>query len=62
MSAPVLADGSIEYRRPTSQPGDYVELTAEIDLLLVFSACPDDHYPTNGGDGRPRDAHVRVLR
>jgi hypothetical protein len=61
MLAPVSDGRRIDFVRPTSRPGDYVELRAETDCLMVFSACPDDVYPTNGGDGTPRDAHVEVL-
>ncbi len=61
MLAPVKDGRTIDYVRPTSAPGDYVEVTAETDCLMAFSACPDDVYPTNGGDGTPQDAHVEVL-
>lgn len=61
MLAPVRDGRAIDYVRPTSAPGDYVEVTAETDCLMAFSACPDDVYPTNGGDGTPQDAHVEVL-
>ena len=61
MSAPVRDGRSIEFRRPRCRPGDHVELRAELDCILVLSACPDDVYPTNGGDGRPVDAHVLTL-
>jgi uncharacterized protein YcgI (DUF1989 family) len=36
-------------------------MRAEMDCLMVFSACPDDVYPTNGGDGTPVDAHVELV-
>ena len=58
MSAPVTDAGSITYQRPSSRPGDHVEVRAEFDYTLILSACPDDHCPTNGGDGTPTDAHV----
>jgi uncharacterized protein YcgI (DUF1989 family) len=61
MLAPVIDGRRIDYVRPTSKPGDHVELAALTDCLMVFSACPDDVYPTNGGDGTPRDAHVELL-
>jgi len=61
MRAPVRDGRRIEYERPTCKPGDHVELRAEMDCVLVFSACADDVYPTNGGDGTPRDAHFQVL-
>ncbi len=43
------------------EPGDYVELRAEIDCVVAFSACPDDVYRTNGGDGTPADAHFAIF-
>jgi len=61
MSAPVRGGRNIEFRRPVCRAGDHVELLAELDCILVLSACPDDAYPTNGGDGTPADAHVLVL-
>ena len=61
MLAPVRDGRTIAYERPTARPGDAVEIAALADCLMVFSACPDDVYPTNGGDGRPRDAHVELL-
>jgi len=61
MLAPVTTSGGIEYLRPRSAPGDYVELRADVDCIMAFSACPDDVYPTNGGDGRPRDIHLVVF-
>lgn len=57
-----VPDGrSIVYERPKARPGDYVELEAQMDSIMVFSACPDDVYPTNGGDGRARDVEVALL-
>jgi len=46
---------------PVSKPGDYVTLRAELDLLVVFSACPQDMVPTNGAGCTPTDAHFAVL-
>ncbi|MEM7119861.1 MAG: urea carboxylase-associated family protein [Pseudomonadota bacterium] len=61
MLAPVADGRTIDYVRPTSEPGAYVEVMAEADCVMAFSACPDDVYPTNGDDGTPQDAHVEVL-
>lgn len=61
MLAPVQDGRTIDYVRPTSRTGDAVELKVLADCLMAFSACPDDLYPTNGGDGKPRDAHVELL-
>ena len=60
MNAPVTDGRAIDYIRPLSRPGDYVELRAEIDCLIAFSACPDDVYPTNGGDGTPADIQIVI--
>jgi uncharacterized protein YcgI (DUF1989 family) len=61
MIAEVDASGHINYKRASTRPGAYVELTAQIPLVVSLSACPDDIYPTNGGDGAPRDAEVRIC-
>ncbi len=58
MLAPVKDGRTIDFVRPIARPGDYVEVEARMDCLMVFSACPDDVYPTNGGDGQPRDVHI----
>jgi hypothetical protein len=60
MNAPVRDGRCIEFVRPTCEPGDYVDLRAEMDCLVVLSACQDDVYPTNGGDGTPRDVDLLV--
>ncbi len=60
MSVPIAADGALTFERPHSARGDAVVVRALADLLLVCSACPDDLYPTNGGDGSPRDVELRI--
>ena len=60
MIAAVPQGKAIDYRRPVSKPGDLVTVRAEIDCIFAVSACPDDVYPTNGGDGTPRDVLLRV--
>jgi len=40
MNVPVLPDGALAIVDGASKPGDYVELTAEIDVLCVISNCP----------------------
>jgi hypothetical protein len=59
MNIPVKGDGAIERLAPASRPGDYILLRAEIDLVLVLSACPQDITLINGG--QPTDAHVQIL-
>jgi len=46
--------GSLEIVPPTVAKGDYLEMRAETDLLVVISACPMDIAMTNGPDGKVR--------
>lgn len=59
MNIPVAADGTILREPPVSRPGDAVEFRAEMPLVLVLSACPQDITVINGQ--APRDAHYRIL-
>lgn len=59
-NAPVRADGAQVIAAPVSRPGDHVLLRAELDLLLVLSACPQDLVPTNGAAGVPTEVHFGV--
>ncbi|MBK6787434.1 MAG: urea carboxylase-associated family protein [Gemmatimonadaceae bacterium] len=60
MNIPVAPDGSIRFLPPVSRPGSGITLRAEMDLVLVFSACPQDMIPINGADCVPREAHFEV--
>jgi len=42
MNTPVGADATIDWKPALTKAGDYVVLRAEIDILLVVSACPQD--------------------
>jgi uncharacterized protein YcgI (DUF1989 family) len=54
-------DGEILRSPPASKAGDSVELVAEMDVLMVFSSCPQDIKPVNGPACTPSDMHYRVL-
>ncbi len=60
MNIPVNPDHSISRLPPVSRAGDYVKLRADMDLVVVFSACPQDMSPINGADETPRDAHYAI--
>ena len=48
MRVEVEPDASMEIKEPTSQPGDYYDLQAEMDLLVAVSNCPQERNPCNG--------------
>jgi hypothetical protein len=58
MSVPVHDNGRLEFAPPVSRPGGYVTLRAEMDLIVVMSACPQDVTQVNGMT--PTDAHYSV--
>ena len=48
MHIPVAADGTLGWEPAASAPGDSVTLRAELDVVLVLSAFPQDLNPING--------------
>ena len=62
MNIPVGPDGSVTFEPPVSKAGDHVTLRAEMDCVVVFSACPQDIVPINGVDCVPTEAHFQVLQ
>lgn len=61
MNIPVQADGSLSFDPPVCKQGDYLLLRAEMDCIIVFSACPQDIVPINGVACQPTEAHVEIL-
>lgn len=59
MNVPVAATGELSFQPPASKAGQYVTLRAEMDLIIVFSACPQDMVPVN--DMMPTDAHFLIA-
>ncbi|KAF5025865.1 hypothetical protein F66182_2047 [Fusarium sp. NRRL 66182] len=59
MNVAVDHRGGIEIRGPTSEAGQYVVLKAEMDLVVVMSACPQDMVNVNA-DG-PADCAYQVF-
>jgi uncharacterized protein len=60
MNVPVDDNERIALREPESRAGDYVVLRAVMDCYVVFSACPMDITPVNGG-GTPRPVQYEIL-
>ena len=61
MNIPWAQDGTLSFNAPTSQPGQYSVLKAEMDLIIAFSTCPQDMLPVNGKDQAPTNAHFEIL-
>ncbi len=57
MYVPVKPDGMTEIVDGRSEPGDYVDLRAERDVLVVISNCPQLYNPCNGWNPTP----VRII-
>lgn len=41
-------DGGLAISTASSKPGDYIDLLAEMDMLVGISACPQERNPVNG--------------
>jgi uncharacterized protein len=61
MNIPWSADGVLSFEAPPRPlPGGHVRLRAEMDLVIAFSACPQDILPINGKAGKPVEAHFTI--
>lgn len=61
MNIPWDGAGTLSFDPPTPRPGGAIRMRAEMDLVLAFSACPQDMLPINGRNRQPTGAHF-VLR
>jgi uncharacterized protein len=61
-NCPVGEAGALVVVPPPVKAGDCVVLTAEVDTVVVFSACPMDLFPTNGPDRTPKPVAFQVQR
>jgi urea carboxylase-associated protein 1 len=53
MNVPVTADGGLSFEDGLSAPGKYVELRAEMDVLVLVSNCPQLNNPCNAYNPTP---------
>jgi uncharacterized protein len=60
MNVGIKARGELEIREPISNRNDNVLLKAQMDCLLVISACPNEQNAMNGS--KPTDILVRVYQ
>jgi uncharacterized protein YcgI (DUF1989 family) len=61
MNIPVTREYRVSFEPPVSTPKSYVTLRAEMDLVIAFSACPQDLLPINGAACTPTEAHFEVV-
>jgi urea carboxylase-associated protein 1 len=57
MNVPVTPEGKLTFEDGISEPGKYVEMRAEIDVLALISNCPQLNNPCNAYNPTP----VEVL-
>ncbi len=57
MNVPVTDDGRLEFADGISGPGRYVQLRAEMDVLVLISNCPQLNNPCNAYNPTP----VQIL-
>ena len=59
MNIPVREGGELGWEPAPTSAGDHVVMRAELDLLLVVSACPQDIVPIN--DKNPTAVAIELL-
>lgn len=53
MNVPVTSDGGLTFEDGISAPGKYVELRAEMDVIVLISNCPQLNNPCNAYNPTP---------
>jgi uncharacterized protein len=59
MNIPVAGDGSLGWDPAVTGPGDSITLRAEMETIVVVSACPQDIVPIN--DRNPTSIAIELL-
>jgi urea carboxylase-associated protein 1 len=60
MNVPVTADGGLTFADGLSGPGQYVELRAVMDLIVLISNCPQLNNPCNAYNPTPLEVLIWV--
>jgi urea carboxylase-associated protein 1 len=58
MNVPVTADGGLSFADGLSGPGQYVELRAAMDVIVLISNCPQLNNPCNAYNPTPLEILV----
>lgn len=53
MYVPITTEGGMAIVDGLSKPGDYIDLRAEMDVLVALSNCPQVNNPANGYNPTP---------
>lgn len=53
MNVPITPEGGLTFEDGISAPGKYVELRAEMDVIVLISNCPQLNNPCNGYNPTP---------
>ena len=61
MNTPADGAGDMRWLPPVARPGDRIVLRAEMEAVVVISACPMDLLPINGEAAVIRPLYVRRL-
>lgn len=60
MNSSILGHGTIRIEEPVSAPGDFIEIRAEMDLIVGLAACSVEESACNAFRCTPLE--VRVFR
>jgi uncharacterized protein len=58
MNVPVTADGGLSFADGLSGPGQYVELRAVMDIIVLISNCPQLNNPCNAYNPTPLEVLI----
>jgi urea carboxylase-associated protein 1 len=58
MNVPVTPEGGLTFEDGLSAPGKYVELQAQMDVIVLISNCPQLNNPCNGWNPTPAEVLV----
>lgn len=58
MNVPVTPEGGLTFEDGISAPGKYVEMRAEMDVLVLISNCPQLNNPCNAYNPTPIDVLI----
>lgn len=59
MNVPVTSDGHLKFDDGISAPGKFIEIKAEMDLIVLISNCPQLNNPCNAYNPTPIQLVIR---